>query len=56
MVRLAGVSPYAFGLAGKRAILDIIELGEPDASGRRSPVATGRDVCLSAVGDDVGWQ
>jgi glutamate synthase (NADPH/NADH) small chain len=41
----------------KRAILDIIELGEPDASGRRSPVSTGRtepmdvDLVIMALGN-----
>jgi glutamate synthase (NADPH/NADH) small chain len=41
----------------KRAILDIIELGEPDASGRRSPVSTGRtepmdiDLAIMALGN-----
>ena len=28
------------------AVLDVMELGEPDASGRRSPVATGKTVTL----------
>ena len=39
------------------AMLDVIELGEPDASGRRSPVATGRtdvieaDLVIMALGN-----
>ena len=32
----------------KQAILDVIELGEPDESGRRSPITTGRKERISA--------
>jgi glutamate synthase (NADPH/NADH) small chain len=40
------------------AVLEIMELGEPDASGRRSPVATGKtelmhaDLVIMALGND----
>ena len=41
----------------KMAVLDVIELGEPDASGRRSPISTGRtdrmpvDLAIMALGN-----
>jgi glutamate synthase (NADPH/NADH) small chain len=41
----------------RQAVLDVIELGEPDASGRRSPVVTGRkepmdvDLVIMALGN-----
>jgi glutamate synthase (NADPH/NADH) small chain len=41
----------------KSAVLDVIELGQPDASGRRSPVVTGRteemavDLAIMALGN-----
>ena len=43
----------------KRATLDVMELGEPDESGRRRPVSTGRtetieaDVVIMALGNDA---
>ena len=56
-------SPYEFLGDSKThfvrsAHLDVMELGEPDASGRRSPVATGRretipaDLVIMALGND----
>ena len=30
----------------KAAVLDIMQLGEPDASGRRSPIATGKTLTI----------
>ena len=50
-------------LNGAVLTCDVMELGEPDASGRRSPVATGETVELSAttvicaVGEGIekGW-
>jgi putative selenate reductase len=50
-------SPDTSPAAGKLNIEEM-ELGEPDASGRRRPLSTGRfktieaDFCVSAVGDD----
>jgi glutamate synthase (NADPH/NADH) small chain len=47
-------APHVVG----RAVCDVMELGEPDASGRRSPVATGRtetlpaDLVIMALGND----
>ncbi len=47
-------APHVVG----RAVCDVMELGEPDASGRRSPVPTGRtetlpaDLVIMALGND----
>jgi glutamate synthase (NADPH/NADH) small chain len=41
------------------ATIDIMELGEPDASGRRAPISTGQtefmeaDLCIMALGNDA---
>jgi glutamate synthase (NADPH/NADH) small chain len=55
-------SPCEFVSGGEHhvchAILDVMELGAPDASGRRSPVATGKtetipvDLAIMALGND----
>ena len=45
--------------ADGKLLLNVMKLGEPDASGRRSPVATGEtmeipcDLVISAIGEKV---